>query len=728
MSIGYGRSNTIGSGPMSHATGEDRAKNAGLTVEQLSRFLRDIDFQPAWRARADVEADYYDSNQYDLKTLQDMEQRGIPPVVINLIAPSINLILGMEEKTRQDWIVRADEEDQADFAMAMTKKLQEAERMTNADHACSEAYAGQVKAGLGWVHVRRQRMNPFGYPYVCEFVHRREIWWDWLDVSPTLERSRYLVRRKWYDFDVLEHWFPQHKDLILSVASGWAGFDARAAFDIGEPLFQDYQTERDFVFDIDTWRNMDRMQGCLYECWYRVPRRAYVLTMQNGIKAEFNPKAPNPVHVAALTQNVATVEWDTLMDMRLSWWLGPHRLVDKPSPLPHQDFPYVPFFGYREDRTAVPYGQIRAMKPLQDEVNARRARMLWQLSARRIVGFANAVRDRRTVEAEAARPDAAVWLDGDSIMAGTRGISELLRIEDNPGLNAQQMEAYRDAAERLQDVSSVFKEQLGKAGAADSGIAISQLIEQGTTGLAELNANHTMGRRNVGNQLFAFVKQDIGDKPMDVTVTHGSISRKKIKLNEPKVDEELTAQSGKEITYLNNDVMMTRASVVLDDVPASATFRQYQFKELAELVKKLPPELQAPMLDMVVQASDAPYKDEIVRRIRETLGIHEQDPEQMSPEEQAAYQEKLDVKEMMTQLERALQQLAVERADLENRQIDADTELTEADTLKTKVETQRLKVTPIEDPNKAPPPGKPGAPGAKKPAAKPKPKAAAAAK
>jgi hypothetical protein len=724
MTIGYSKSNTIGSGPMSYATGEDFAKNPGLTVEQMSRFLRDIDFQPAWRARADTEADYYDSNQYDLKTLQDMEQRGIPPVVINLIAPSINLILGMEEKTRQDWIVRADDDSQTDFAMAMTKKLQEAERMTNADHACSEAYAGQVKAGLAWVHVRRQRMNPFGYPYVVEHVHRREIWWDWMDTSPTLERARFLVRRKWYDFDVLYHWFPEHRRLIDSVASGWSGFDARSAFDIGEPLFQDYMTERDFVFDVDTWRNMDRMQGCLYECWYRVPRRAYVLTLANGMKAEFDPKAPNPVHVAALTQNVATVEWATLMDMRLSWWLGPHRLVDKPSPLPHQDFPYVPFFGYREDRTAVPYGQIRAMKPLQDEVNARRARMLWQLSARRIVGFANAVRDRRTVEAEAARPDAAIWLDGENAMASTRGINELLKIEDNPGLNAQQMEAYRDAAQRLQDVSSIFNEQLGKAGAANSGIAISQLIEQGTTALAELNANHAMGRRNVGNQLFAFIKQDIGDKETEVTVSKGAIARKKIKLNERKVDEELSAQAGREITYLNNDVTMTRASVVLDDVPASATFRQYQFKELAELVKKLPPELQAPMLDMVVEASDAPYKEEIVRRIRETLGINNQNPEEMSPEEQAAYQQKLDVQEMLTQLEQALQKLAVERADLENRKIDADTEKVEAETVKTKVETVRLKKEPLKDPN-APPAGKPGA---AKPAAKPKPKAAAAAK
>jgi hypothetical protein len=721
MSVGYTKSNTIGSGPMSYSMGEDFAKKPGLSVEQMSRFLRDIDFQPAWRARADLEADYYDSNQYDQKTLQEMEQRGIPPIVINLIAPMINLIVGMEAKVRQDWLVRADDDDKHDFALAMTKKLQEAERATNADQACSEAYGGQVKAGLHWVHVRRQRMNPFGYPYVVEPVHRREIWWDWQDLTPTLERARFLVRRKWYDFDVLYHWFPEHRRLIDSVASSWASFDARAALDVAEPLFQDYQTERDFVFDADTWRNMDRMQGCLYEAWYRVPRRAYVLSLPNGIKQEFDPKRPNPLHVAALNQNVASVEWATLMEMRLSWWLGPHRLVDKPTPLPHHDFPYIPFFGYREDRTGVPYGHIRAMKPLQDEVNARRARMLWQLSARRIIGFDKAVRDRRTVEAEAARPDAAIWLDGDNAMAGQRSISDLIKFEDNLGLNAQQMEAYRDAAERLQDVANVFKEQLGKGGAAESGIAISQLIEQGTTALAELNEKHTMGRKLVGQQLFALLKEDIGNQEMEVNVTQGATSRKKVKLNEQKVDEMLSQETGREIKYLDNDVQMTRASVVLDSVPASASFRQYQFKELAELVKKLPPELQAPMLDMVVEASDAPYKEEIVRRIRDALGIKDQNPEQMSPEEQAVYEEKLKLEEMVQQLEMAMQQLTVERADLENRKIDAETEGEEADTIKTKVETERLRREPIKDPNKPPP-------SAASPKAKAKPKKAAAAR
>lgn len=700
-----GHSNTLGSGPQSIQNGIDHAKKPGLPIDKLSRFLRDIDFQPAWRGRADVEADYGDGNQLDGETLQSMREKGLPPIVIDLISPSINLVTGMEQKARQDLLVRADEDGSHDFAMGMTKLLQQAERDTSFDYACSEAYAHEIKVGLGWTHVRRQRMNPFGNPYVVESVHRREIWWDWMDMTPDLSRARFLVRRKWYDFDVLYEWFPQHKRLIDSVASGWSGFDARAALDVGEPMFQDYQLERDFVFDSDTWRNMDRMQGCLYEVWYRVPRKAYIITLPGGIKAEFNQKNPDPLHVAALSRDLAQVEYATLLDMRLSWWLGPHRLADKPSPLPHNEFPYIPWWGYREDRTGVPYGMIRSMRPLQDEVNARRARMLWQLSARRIIGFSKAVRDKRVVEQEAARPDAAIWLDGELAQMAGKSIGDLIRFDDNPGLNAQQMAAYQDAAQKLQDVSNVFKEQLGKGGGADSGIAISQLIEQGTTALASLNAHGAYARSRTGQQLFTLIKEDIGTKETEVVVEKGNISKKRVKLNERKYDAE------RNITYRDNDVQLTKAKVVLDSVPASASFRQYQLREIVSMVKQLPENLQGPLARMVIDASDVPHKDEMIKTINETLGIS--DPDGMSPEEQAAYQQKAEIADMMQQLEVSMAQLAAERADLENRKVDAETEKIEAetdktkaeavetvaDTNKTRVEAGRLSREPIRDPN-----------------------------
>lgn len=700
--------------------GQDYATNPGLSVTALAEFLRDIDFQPAWRSRSEIDADYYDSNQYDQKTLQLMEERGIPPIVVNLIAPTINLILGMEAKVRQDWVVRPDDDKDTDFAMAMSQEIQMAERGSFADRACSDAYASQVKAGLGWVHVYRQKTNPFAFPYAAESVHRREIWWDWHDEDPLLRNARWLVRRKWYDLDVLRGQFPAHRDLLDQVCAGWTLFEDRMQLDLAHPLYQDWMAQRDFHWGIDQWRNLDRKRLQLYEVWYRVYNRTALLVIPSDGRI-MELQRDNPLHAEIVRRGLGEIKISTVPKVRRSYWVGPHRLVDEPTPMPHEDFPYVPFWGYREDRTAVPYGHIRAMRPMQDEVNARRARMLWQLSARRLIGIEQAVKDKKAVELEAARPDAAIWLNGTAM--GSKTIEQVLRLDDNQGLNVQQMAAYQDAKVTLQDVANTFKEQLGKSGAADSGIAISQLIEQGTMALAELNENYTFARTAVGNQLYALVKAEIGDRERTVTVKRGLGINKKVKLNEVKHDADAN------IKYRSNDVALTRAKVVLDDVPANATFRQFQFRELTNLVKGLPtPELQAAILDMVILASDVPHKEEIAKRVKSALGIENGDVEQMSPEEQKAYQAKMQTQEFLGKVKEAMVLLAKERADLENKQLDAENELTEAkvdltaaqarlaeaqtavakttvaqgefDIEHTAVETEKLRQTPVVDDSK----------------------------
>jgi hypothetical protein len=195
-----------------------------LSLQTFTRWLDEIEQQPAWRARADRECDYYDGNQLDSDVMRKARERGLPPAIEPLIGPTIDAVLGMEAKSRTDWRVIADGDKEGDdVADALNYRLNQAERHSRADAACAEAYASQVKVGLGWVEVRREQ-DPFLYTYSVGAVHRNEIWYDWLS-KPDLSDARYLVRRKWMERDKAKLMFPDQADLIEHSGSGWQRID-----------------------------------------------------------------------------------------------------------------------------------------------------------------------------------------------------------------------------------------------------------------------------------------------------------------------------------------------------------------------------------------------------------------------------------------------------------------------------------------------------------------------
>ncbi|WP_206689633.1 hypothetical protein, partial [Streptococcus pseudopneumoniae] len=75
---------------------------------------------------------------------------------------------------RTDWRITADGLDGDDVADALNHKVNQAERQSGADKACSDAFKPQLAVGLGWVEVARES-DPFKFQYRCEAVHRNEV-------------------------------------------------------------------------------------------------------------------------------------------------------------------------------------------------------------------------------------------------------------------------------------------------------------------------------------------------------------------------------------------------------------------------------------------------------------------------------------------------------------------------------------------------------------------------
>jgi len=600
-----------------------KRRGGGLTLDKLEQLLSDLRFQPDWRTDADTCDDYYDSHQLKGERLARMEALGIPPLITNLIAPVVNSVLGLEVKSRTDSrVAEADEAQEApeEVVLALNVKLNEAGRESRADSAISEAYASMVKSGVGWVEVSDES-DPYQYPYRCQAVHRNEIWWDWRAQRPDLSDARYLIRKRRYDKDLLVATMPEHADLIINAVENRFGswqLDAEASWDTNLAM----AAHVDRVTDIESsdWRDAERGRATVYEVWYRVWTAMDMLNLPNGRWVPHNPK--DPMLCQAIKMGMVTCARRVTSEVRVAFYLGPHRLYDLPTPYPHRHFPYVPFFGYKESGTGIRYGMIRSMISPQDVVNSADAKMHGMLTSKRVVAHSDAIDKKlntwRQVMDNIASPRSAVLLDP------ARRDAKFEVIE-NLQLSTQQFQRRMQAANDIESAGGVYKAMLGKEGAATSGVGINSLIEQSTVMLSELNDNYSFGRRQVNDLLFALVKRDLIDKEVRVPIKRNG-KKEVITLNQ-RLQNPQTGQ-----LEIANDIKAIEFKVTMSEVPNTASFKQQQLQVLTDVTRTLPPNLQAIFVPTILMLTDTPDKEEMAELIKKMVGV----PKKLSDEEQAA--------------------------------------------------------------------------------------------
>lgn len=580
----------------------------GLTLGQFTRFFQEIQNQPAWRKAADREMEYVDGNQLDSEILQAMKAIGMPPAIEPLIGPAIEAVTGMEAKTRTDWRVTAEGIDGDEVADGLNYKINQAERESEADKACTDAFKPQACVGMGWVEVSREN-DPFKYPYRCTAVHRNEMFWDMLAKKPDLSDARYLVRRRWTDVAQAKLKFPKHADMIDISANGrWTdAYELSVDGGTSTDMAMSYDQERGWSIEEQEWKDAEHGRVCLFEVWYRRWEQVMVLKTPDGRVVEYD-KA-NQMHNEVLAAGVIKPEKAIVSRMYVSFWMGPHKLYDGKTPYQHRDFPYVPFWCHKEDRTGVPYGRVRGMIYLQDAVNSAISKIRWGMSAVETYRTEGAVAmSDEQFRQQVARVDADIILDANH-MAQPGAKFERKR---DFQLNEQQYKMLGDSRAGIDRASGITASFKGQAGTATSGIQEDTQVEQATQSLASLMDNFRWSRAKVGELLLSLIVEDMKDKPETVTIRGNAVvPDRQVMLNQPTTDE----QTG--IQYMTNDVSRIKLKVALEDVPSTPSFRKQQAVSLAEAFKSLPPEYQPVVLPHMLALMDVPDKKEILDAIQE---------------------------------------------------------------------------------------------------------------
>jgi hypothetical protein len=603
-----------------------------LTLTEYTEFMHEVEMQPPWRGTADKEMDYADGNQLDSELLRRQQQLGIPPAVENLVGPALLSIQGYEATIRTDWRVTPNGEPGGqEVADALNYKLNQAERESKADRACSDAFRPQIGVGIGWVEVSRQS-DPFKYPYRCRAVHRNEIHWDMKSDDP--EEWRWLRRARWLQPDRLKRSFPEHAELIDVVGkdgSGWWSLYSQGFLDGGAStgLRNAWDQARAWTISEDRWYNPTSREICLAELWYRRWVDAVVLFAPDGRVVEYDED--NPAHNISLARGLVRAQRAIVARVRRSYWLGPHCLHDGPSPYTHRFFPYAPFFGFAEDETRVPYGYVRDMIFPQDSLNSGIAKLRWGMAAVRTERTKGAVdmtdaQFRRMV----ARVDADVVLNAQHMaQPGAR-----FEVKRDYTLTEQHYKMLEDSRGAIQRVSTVTAGFMGQKGTARSGLQEQTQVEQSNQSLGRIMDNFRAGRTLVGEMLLSMIVEDLGSQ-QTVVVIEGDAVRKDrtVVINRPEQDP-VTGQ-----TYLSNDLQRTRLKVALEDVPSTNSYRGQQLNAMSEAVKSLPQQYQAAVMPFMVSLMDVPFKREVVEAIR-AAGSQET-PEQVERRIQEAVQQAL---------------------------------------------------------------------------------------
>jgi hypothetical protein len=632
-------------------------------VRRLNKILNEIDYQPEWRNEADRCHQYFDGKQLDPQLIQRLKDRGQPVLTTNLIAPAINGVLGMEARSRTGWFIRADDNEFEDVAEGLNVRVAEGLRMAKADKACSDAYLGQIVGGIGWVEVKKNK-DPLGAKYRIGYIHRDEIDWDW-------KADNWLLRKRWIDIEEAVAAFPKYKSIIEGAAGEWANFDTSAFKPIGTLLSNAYDEYQYSTREETEWLNPARDMIKIYELYYRVWESEIIMRSEDGRAIVYNPE--NNVHVAMVASGKVEVERRAVPKLRLSWFAGPHYLVDMPSPHPHNHYPYIPFFGSREDKIRIPYGLVRPMLSPQDEINFRRIKLTAQLNYKRIVmdDDATAMSDEALID-EVHASDGIVKLNPMAKREGGARFS----VETDQGIAQQQFTIMQEAKTLIQDVAGIYNAFLGKDGGAQSGVAINSLVEQGATTLADINDNYREARQMVGELIMAHEVEELKEKRNVRVVVPG----KKIGEKEREVILNQEGEAGE----LTNAISHAKTQVVLGEIQQSPGYRAQVTQMLMDFLSKLPQELQLGSMDIIIEQIDLPQdiKERLMKAYEKLSG--NVNPDDLSEEEAAAMQaeqEKQQQKqEAVEQIEMKSMQLQLQELQEKINKLATDSGLTTAKT------------------------------------------------
>lgn len=527
-----------------------------------------------YRQQALVDLDFYDGKQWTVEERKELEARGQPDTYINRIKVAVNGILGVVEKSRADpraWPRTPADEQSSDVCTDTLRYIADYNRFKVIKQDC---FFDMLVPGTAAViteldrHTKRVKLTQIRWEEF--FIDPRSRRWDGRD-------ARYMGCAKWmYAEDVAAIWKTKAGDLDNAMSTGVPGIIDESFQD--RPIFAG-------------WLDRRNKRIMIVEVYYRIGRDWYRSIYYAG----------------GVLEEGASMYHD---DQGLS--VCPVECVTA----------YVT----RENERI---GVSRDMRPIQEEINKRRSKLLHLLNSAQIQAEDPSAIDVDvdTARIEAARPDGVIpygWkrVPVTDMTAGQAALlaeakSELERFGPNPAI-------------------------LGRQGADASGRAVMARQQAGLTELAIIFSRFDDFELRCYRMAWYCAKEYWTDA-MWVRVTDDMQAPKFIRINEPIKH----GPTGMVLGY-KNKLADLDVDIIIDTEPETANIMAEMFRDLIQVVSANPLYAQQVPFELLIELSPLPRK----RMILDMLKANKEGP---------AAQQQNQVKEAATHLQMAEQAAKVRR-------------------------------------------------------------------
>jgi hypothetical protein len=625
----------------------------------MSWYLLERDKQSTNRHEMALDQDFYDNLQWDPEDAAILKDRGQSPLVYNEVAPMVDWLIGTERRARVDWKVFPRTEDDVDMADTKTKVLKYVSDINRVPFTRSRAFADSVKVGVGWLD-DGVRDDPTQDIIYSKYEDWRNVLWDSAAYDLDLSDARYVFRWRWVDEDIALMMFPDRKEQIHAACndSGNREYDEDDATGFYDANSDPEHSGRLVAAGSYSRHDVRRSQIKLIECQYRKPTQVKIVA-DGPLKGQFVHEQDLAMQSNLQSSGASVIE-KVMMRTHFAVFTEASMISMGASIYRHNRYSLTPIWCYRRGKDRLPYGAIRRVRDIQQDLNKRASKALFLMNTNQIIADEGAVDDWNNLRDEADRPDGMI----------VKKAGKSVEIRRDSEMASGQINMMTLAQSTIQRASGISNENLGRQTNATSGLAIQARQLQGSVVTTEPFDNLRLAVQVQGEKQLSLTEQFYTDeKVVRLTGARGAVEW--VKINTPELQPDGSTR------YLN-DITATAADFVVAEQDYNGTMRQVMFEQLNQMAGRLAPEIALRLLRMAMEFSDLPNKDEIADQIRQLTG--EQDPnKEMTPEQAQQQEQQMQQQAEALQLQRETAMTALEEQRAKVKLINAQAEKIMAD-------------------------------------------------